>query len=109
MYYNENFYHELSDLVADIDFEEMKPGDTITVEACDLDPIGKLDAESLTEWIMDQWEDRQSEDGYEYEKLEKVLRENIDFEKLNAAMPKLYYPNGKETIHTYEQLLEAAE
>jgi hypothetical protein len=109
MYYNENFYDELSDLVADLDLEMFKEGDTITVEDCDLEPIGKLEPEQLTEWIMDQWEERQSEDGFEYDKVEKVIKENIDFDKINSLLPKLWYPNGKEITFTYEQIMEAAE
>ena len=109
MYYNENFYHELSDLVADIDLETFKVGDTITVEDCDLEPIGKISAELLTELLMEQWEDRRSEDGNEDDKTELVLSENIDFDKINGLLPKLWYPNGKEITFTYEQLMEAAE
>jgi hypothetical protein len=103
--YNDNYYEELSDLVSDIDTDVMKEGDTIEVEDCDLEPIGQLNAESLTEWIMDQWEDRQSEDGLEYEKVEKVLTENIDLDKINALLPKLWYPNGKQIVFTYEQIM----
>ena len=109
MYYNENFYHELSDLVADIDLDMLKVGDTITVEDCDLEPIGKLSVDLLTELLMDKWEDRQSEDRLEYDKVEKVIKENIDFDKINALLPELWYPNGKEITFTYEQLMEAAE
>jgi len=109
MYYNENFYHELSDLVADIDLDMLKAGDTITVEDCDLEPIGVLSVDLLTELLMDKWEDRQSEDGLEYDKIEKVIKENIDFDKINELLPKLYYPNGKEITFTYEQLMEASE
>ena len=109
MYYNENFYHELSDLVEDIDLEALKPGDTITVEDCDLEPIITLSADNLLDCTESLWEERTSEYGDEYEAILKAFEDNIDFEKLNAAMPKLYYPNGKETIYTYEQLLEAQE
>ena len=109
MYYNENFYDELSDLVADLDLEMFKEGDTITVEDCDLEPIGVLSSELLLDFLTDKWEDRQSEDGDEWIKVEKLIKENIDFYKINALLPKLWYPNGKEITFTYEQIMEAAE
>ena len=79
------------------------------MEDCDLEPIGVLSVDLLTELLMDKWEDRQSEDGLEYDKIEKVIKENIDFDKINELLPKLYYPNGKEITFTYEQLMEASE
>ena len=107
--YNDNFYNELSDLVEDIDLEAMKSGDTVTVEDCDLEPIMTLTADNLLDCTESIWEERTSENGDEYESMLEAFKYNIEFEKLNAAMPKLWYPNGKEIIYTYEQLLEAAK
>jgi len=109
MYYNENFYDELSDLVADIDLDMLKVGDIITVEDCDLEPIGVLSSELLMEFLTDKWEDRQSENGDEWIKVEKILKEWIDFETITKELPKLWYPNGKEITFTYEQIMEASE
>ena len=109
MYYNGNFYHELSDLVADLDLDEFEIGDTITVEDCDLEPIAMLSAEILMNCLESELEERYSENGDEYGKVLKVLKENIDFDKINSLLPKLWYPNGKEITFTYEELMAAAE
>lgn len=107
MYYKENFYHNLSDLADDLDLSKMKPGDIIFAEGRDLEPIITVTAENLVDCTECLWEDRLSESADEVEKILKVFKENIDFEKLNAAMPKLWYPNGKKIKITYEQLKES--
>lgn len=52
-------------------------------------------------------DDRFPEDDDElYSKIEKLLRRHIDFDKLNAEIPKLYYPNGEKMQITKADLIE---
>ena len=95
IYYSEKYYDELSDLVDDLEWEEMKEGDTITAEYCALEPMFTLNAEELMDSLENKWEYRTSEDGDEYDMLLNVLEKNIDYDKINSLIPKLWYPNGK--------------
>lgn len=104
--YEDKYYEDFSDLVEDLDVESMRTGDIIECEDCSLEPIMKLDADKLLDCTESYWEERTSEDGDEYEKILKVFEDNIDFTKLNSLLPKLWYPNGKEIIFTYEQIIE---
>ena len=51
-------------------------------------------------------EERFDEDGHPYDKVVKVFKDNIDFEKINSQMPKLYYGNNKSFLVTKQDLLE---
>ena len=104
--YEDKYYEDFSDLVEDLDVESLEEGDIIECEDCSLEPIMQLDADKLLDCTESYWEERTSENGDEYEKILKVFEDNLDFEKLNSLLPKLWYPNGKEIIFTYEQIIE---
>lgn len=104
--YEDKYYEDFSDLVEDLDVESLEEGDIIECEDCSLELIMQLDADKLLDCTESYWEERTSENGDEYEKILKVFEDNIDFEKLNSLLPKLWYPNGKEIIFTYEQIIE---
>jgi len=95
-YYNENFYDEISDIVEDWDFEQVGESFTLKVENCTLEPIIELSAELIADSLEGDLEERHSEHDAEDElnKIIRALKENIDFEKLNSDMPKLWYPNS---------------
>lgn len=108
-FYNDKFYSEIEDLIEDHDWDEdylnsIPDGFKIKVIICELKPI----IDFSTEWIMNMIdEERFSEDNddNEYAKIEKVLKDNIDFEKINSLIPKLYYPTKTTYYITKEDLL----
>lgn len=107
-FYDDRFCMGLDDLadIFDIDEENvngLKDDWSVRVELSDLQPIFNIDADNLCQLLADANEDRLSEDFDEEAKVLKALKENIDFEKLKNALPKLYYPNNNyETITKYD-------
>ena len=107
----DDFCHDLSDLMElyDIDEEtvqELADDWVVNIELMDLERIVTLNVIDLGQMILDNNEDRFPEDGNEYEKIEKALRECVDFEKLNLMMPEVYYPNGKMEKVTKKDIIE---
>jgi len=58
-------------------------------------------------WITQRMdEDRFPEDDERtVDKLLKLFKDNINFEKINEQMPKLYYENGKSFMITKQDLI----
>lgn len=105
---NENFFSDVTELAEYLEYEFLIGQDdyyTIEVYNCDLESIGVLDAEVLALRVFD--EDRFSEDATEYEDLVKIFNENIDFEKINNLLPKMWYPSGNKVVFTKQELLES--
>lgn len=108
MYYlDDNFYHQLEDIVDDLDLEVMSDTDTIKVENCALEPIITLSAEILADYLEGYLEERHSENNQdeELDKIIQVFKNNIDFEKINSELPKLYYPNNTFVTLTKQELI----
>jgi hypothetical protein len=110
-FYNDIFYSELSECCDynNWDKEEIEsyPDDfKLEVECSELNSIVEIDAEWITERID---EERFSENRCDDEvsKIMKILNENMDFEKINALIPKLYYGNRKKHYFSKSDLLEA--
>lgn len=107
-FYEGEFYHELCDLLEALDIEEGKenelPDDWCVVcFESDLEPVIFLS----TEWIMERInEERFSEEADELSKVQKILDENIPFDKINSLLPKLYYESRRELRITKEDVLE---
>jgi len=78
----------------------------VKVELSTLEPIFKVDADSICQLLADANEDRLSEDEFEGENVLKALKESIDFEKLNNLLPKKYYPNGQFAYVTKADLID---
>ena len=110
-FYNDNFYSELSECCDynDWDKEEIEsyPDDfKLEVECSELSPIVEINAEWITEKIDEErFSEYRCDD--EVSKIMKILNENIDFEKINRLIPKLYYGNRKKHYFTKADLLEA--
>lgn len=108
-----NFYTDLEDFmyrIFDGEEEQIKELDDDTVFNCKgskLEPILLLSAEWITERIDDdRFSENNSDD--EYEKTTKILNANIDYEKINALIPKLYYENYRDKFTiTKQDLLNA--
>ena len=108
-FYSDNFHSDLGELMDYLDYNEEEdvlklPDDyTLNCIKAELEPIVTLSAE----WIIDRIdEERLTEDGNEIERIEKALYANIDFEKLNSLMPKLYYEGIKKFTITKADMLE---
>jgi len=110
-YYNENFYSEVEEIIEDLDLDGMAENGTIKVENCTLEPIIELSANLIAESLYNDLEERHSEDRSEEElkQIIEVLKQNIDFEKLNSELPKLWYPNNTFETYSKTQLLSFLE
>lgn len=106
-FYKDDFYSELSDFVDALDLEEEindMPDDKVwECNEGSLQRILSLSAEWISERIDDdRWPE---EDETTSAKVSKALFV-IDFEKVNAMMPKLYYPSRKKFIITKQDILD---
>ena len=112
LFYGEEFYSDLWELADYFErnelIEEFEDNDTIDIFHSEEEPIAKFTAEC----ILDQVEcDRFSEHNNEkeYNQILKLLNENINFEKLNSEIPKLFYakyPAYKLKISELKKVME---
>lgn len=109
-FYNEQFYSDLTECCNYNDWDEQViqsfPDDfKIEVELSNLETIQRLSPE----WILERIEDERFSENTEDEAdlITNILRENIDFEKINALMPKLYYSKGEREYISKQDLLDA--
>jgi len=107
------FYTDLEDFIDRVfdgekeQIEDLEDDVVFNCKGSILEPILSLSAEWIAERIDD---DRFSEnnDENEFEKIMKVLSGNIDFDKINALFPKLYYENYRDRFTiTKQDLLNA--
>ena len=107
-YYNENFYDEINQIITDWALCGINDDEIIKVENCTLEPIITLTAELIAESLEDELEERFSEDNDEdeFKRIIAALKNNIDFDKLNSKMPKLWYPNGTFESFTKAELIK---
>jgi hypothetical protein len=104
---DDRFFTEAQDIAEYLEYEFLvEQADDFTVEAyeCDLETIGFLNGEIIAERAFD--EDRFSEEmDDDQEKISKILDANIDFEKINSLLPKLWYPSDRKVIFTKAELI----
>jgi hypothetical protein len=107
-YYKHAHYYELGDLAEALGLdvpgaiEKLNDDWSVTVEETALAPLFQLSAD----WIVDRLDDeRMSEDGDEVDKISKLIKEHLDFTKVNELMPKLYYTTGKKILIRKTDLL----
>lgn len=103
---DDNFFSEVQDISEHLEYEFLvEQTDDFTVEAyeCDLQFIVQLNGNCISESAID--EKRLSEDGDEVEDIAKILNDNIDFDKINALMPKLWYSSNRKIIFTKAELI----
>ena len=106
-FYNDNFYSDIESFIEDIfedvsEIQELEDDKEYMCKGSTLEPILKLSAEWIAERIDDE---RFSENNNEneVEKIMKVLSGNIDFDKINALFPELYYENYKDKFTITKQ------
>jgi len=100
IFYEDKFYQNTDDLAQRIGHAELWnfPEDFIFhYQFCELQPITKFDGWNISETIDDE---RFPLDGDEHMRnsVAIVLNANIDWEKINELLPKLWYP----TVHSGE-------
>lgn len=110
-FYEDTFCSDLEDFanlfgIDEDNVNELKDDWQVKVELSDLEPIFNICAENLCQLLADANEERLSYDFDEEEKILQALKETINFEKLNDALPKLYYPNNKFQTITKADLAE---
>lgn len=94
-FYDDKFYLKLEDLLNDLginekNIENLSEDWEIECNESNLETIEKFSSD----WIVDRMnEDRFTENGYEIDEIIKILEDNINFEKINNLIPKLYYIN----------------
>jgi hypothetical protein len=106
-FYNDNFYSDMESFIHEnfddeSEITELDDDKLFLCKGSKLEPILKLSAEWIAERIDDE---RFSENNNEneVEKIMKVLSGNIDFDKINALLPKLYYENYKDKFTITKQ------
>lgn len=108
-FYGEKFYSDLDELTDDIELYNEEdilalPDDySLDCKYSRLEPIVTLSVDWIIEKIS---EDRLTEDGDELEEIGRVLSANIDFDKVNHLIPKLYYESKENFKITKVDLLE---
>lgn len=106
-YDDEYFFEDLYDLLEHLDITKEdvvgKPDDyCLCVNVCKLEPIFHFDADFIADCIDDE---RCSEYGDEKHDVAVILAREIDFDKINSLMPKLWYPTSEKAIFSKEEIL----
>lgn len=106
IFYENNFYHDLGDLMDGLDIDEEMTGIeddwSIEVQQGVLEPIFQLTQDMLYELASDRF----PEESESTEKQFAAALRLIDFEKVNGAMPQLYYPARKKEKITKQDLID---
>lgn len=106
-FYNNDFYSDLESFIHEIfededEIQELEDDKEFLCKGSTLEPILLLSAEWITNRIDDdRFSENNSDD--ECEKATKILDANIDYEKINALMPKLYYENYRDRFTITKQ------
>jgi hypothetical protein len=105
--------HDLLHNVLEIDEEdiadELADDWQIAVELTELQPIFQIDMDYMVKAAMsasDKFEDRFGDDESQDKLIEDAFKAGIDIDKINAAMPILFYPSGKKEVITKQDLLD---
>jgi len=106
-FYNDDFYNDVDSFIHE-NFEGLdeilglEDDKQFHCTGSVLQPIITLSSYWITDRIDD---DRFSENGVDEEciKINKILDENIDYDKINSLLPKLYYENRKDKFTITKQ------
>lgn len=105
---DDRFFDEVQDVAEYLEYEFLiEQADDFTIEAyeCDLERIGYLDGSVIAERAFD--EDRFTEEmADDQEKIAKILDDNIDFQKINDLLPKIWYPSNRKVVFTKQELID---
>ncbi len=114
---DENFYPDTESLLADIEINEKEDAEALPddyklrIEESSLEKVFVATEDWIVDTIIeatDQYDDRFPEEAdHVFEEIKKAIRASIDVEKLNSLLPSLFYPNGKMSVLTKQDLLDA--
>lgn len=118
-YIDDRFYSDISDFIYSQDNDHIIDEDgnlsssipdnwTQKVELTTLEPMFKLDADDI-DHLVDAMIDRNEDRIGEYDNsddVKKAILSGMDFDKINAAIPMLYYPNGTFDVLTKQDLID---
>ncbi len=114
-FYDDKFCSDLSDLfdIFDIDDENIAelPDDwSATCEETTLEKMFEIKKDFAVNAIVEQtdtWEERFPEESDDlFKRIKKAISDAIDIDKLNEAIPSLYYANGKKFVITKQDLID---
>lgn len=113
----DEFFHDIEALIVkkfDDDIETINglPDDfELEISVVDKpEPPFKLELDEVVSLFYECHEDRMPDDeGFDRfdERVTKAFKDNINFDQLNAALPRLYYPeDGRDAVITKQELLD---
>jgi hypothetical protein len=115
-FYEDKFYSDLGDFIDDLFYDDLtniKDEWTWVCQECDLEPIFQITKDDLCDmihYIGSNHEERYPEDSDDVNRdLEVAIKQTFNIDDLNAAIPKLYYPNGKKFTITKLDILDYAD
>ena len=102
-FYEDKFFYHIGDLLTFLNIDDpnkLRDDWEISVEISDMEPIFKLDVESMCKMLHDCNEERFPENPSVSldKKIESAIEQAIDFNKLASLLPKFYYPSGKHMV-----------
>lgn len=117
----DRFYTDISDFLCSYDNEELFDEDdpeklskdiqedwTQEIELTTLEPMFEVkpsDVDYMVDLLIENNEDRVGEDDNS-EEIKKAILAGMDFDKINAAIPRLWYPNGQLVTITKQDLID---
>lgn len=109
-FYGERFFGDLDDLLfylSDTKEDVLNYPDDfkLEVELGVEEPFVHLSSKYIIDVVADKEEERLSESCDELSKLQEILDGNIDFNKINALIPRFYY-GDKRAFITKQDLLD---
>lgn len=108
-FYSDGIDELYEDVLADYEAEEEIPEDwEERIEYASLQKMLALTPDFVVDAIFDATEDMQEErmpEDFDIQEIKSAIRKGIDVDKMNEAMPKLYYPNGEFRTLTKSDLL----
>jgi hypothetical protein len=119
-FYEDNFCSDLEDLLSSVlqidegDIAADLPDDwEIKVDFAELQTVFKLSVDDIVENIMvenisDKYEERLTVDIVDEvdAAILSAIRENLDIDKINATLPRFWYPSGEIAVITKKDLLD---
>lgn len=107
-FYNDEFYGDLESLMdglgldSEADVYQLPDDWFVTCIESKCEPVFTLSVDFITDAIN---EERFTEEGREIDEINEALSNNIDFEKINALIPNIYYPTRTEFFVTKADLI----
>lgn len=106
----DKFYSDFDDLLSELEIDELEDAknlpDDYSIECHESrkEPIVRLDAA----WILERIDEErfpEEDNDRTSSKIAKILKEHIDFDKINSLMPELYYEDRKKFVITKQDII----